>query len=119
MGYSSNQVIKPTVLFQRLQTLATYQTSSCSAKVPVSRFFRTGQTLKRLGIDWCNTDEFVNFGNAVSLYATQLAINAGSSTNLKIYRSSTDTIRPAQLARLQVTYYITYKGAKGTGSLTQ
>ena len=118
MGYSSNQIIKPTVAFTRLQTLATYQTSSCSAKTPINRFFRTGLTLKRLGVDWCNTDEFVNFGNSVPLYGGQLPIDQGSSTNLKIYRSSVDTIRPAQLARIQVTYYVTYKGAKGQGSLT-
>lgn len=91
MGYSSNQVIKPDVGFARLQTLQTYMTSSCSARSPVSRYFRTGQSLARLGVDWINTKEVTNIGATppVPLYGGQLPVDAGSSTNIKIYRSST------------------------------
>lgn len=97
MGYSSNQVIKPDVSFDRLQALQTYTTSSCSARTPVSRYFRTGASLGRLGIDWINTDELNDMaGNIpVPLYGTQLPVDAGSSTNIKIYRSSEATARPA------------------------
>lgn len=58
MGYSSNQIIKPDVGFERLQSLATYQTSSCDSSKPVSRYFKTLGTLRRLGIEWANTAEF-------------------------------------------------------------
>ncbi len=72
MGYSSNLVINPVVPFGRLQALQTYQTSSCSAKVPISRFFRTGMTLKRLGIDWGRTANILDWGNAAPTLATTL-----------------------------------------------
>lgn len=92
MGYSSNQIIKPNVDFSRLQSLATYQTSSCDSSKPVSRYFKTRQSLARLGIEWCNTDEYKNFKpatvlQATALYGNQLPINQGSSTNLKFYRA--------------------------------
>ncbi len=121
MGFSSNQVIKPDVPFDRLQTLQTYQTSSCSAKTPISRFFRTAQSLKRLGVDWSDTAQYATFGSTPPspLYGNQLPVNAGSSTNIKIYRTSASQsiTEAAEIGRLQITYYVTYKGAKGTGSL--
>lgn len=120
MGYSSNQIIKPSINFGRLQTLQNYMTSSCSATKPISRYFKTGGSLARLGIDWINTEEFANFdlNPPVELYGQQLPVDAGSSTNLKLYRSSAASTQPAEIGRLQLTYYIMYKGAKGQGSLT-
>ena len=96
MGYSANQIIKPSVDFARLQALQTYQTSSCDSGRPVSRFFKTTTALKRLGIDWCNTREITNFYPALAtqqqtLYGGQLPVNQGSSTNIKVYRSSNST----------------------------
>ncbi len=40
MGYSNNLVINPSIATDRLQTLASYNTSSCSAKAPISRYFK-------------------------------------------------------------------------------
>ena len=40
MGYSNNLVLNPDIPTERLQTLASYNTSSCSAKAPISRYFR-------------------------------------------------------------------------------
>jgi hypothetical protein len=90
-------------------------TSSCSATRPISRYFKTGGTLARLGIDWCDTREITDFGinPPTQLYGEQLPIDAGSSTNIKVYRPATNTIGAAQLGRLQLTYYVLYKGAKG------
>jgi len=62
MGYSNNLIINPSLLPERVQTLASYQTSSCSAKAPISRFFKLFKAQQRLGIEWCNTSEFANFG---------------------------------------------------------
>lgn len=62
LAYSANKVLNPNLTAAPLQTLATYQTSGCSARQPVKRYFRTATTLKRLGIDWCSTDEYVQFG---------------------------------------------------------
>jgi len=64
LGYSANKVINPDLQFGPLQTLATYQTSSCSANRPVKRYFNTASTLKRLGIEWCSTAEYPLFGSA-------------------------------------------------------
>ena len=62
MGYSNNLVLDPQLPTDRLQTLASYNTSSCSAKTPVSRYFRLLKAQKRLGVEWCNTTEYANFG---------------------------------------------------------
>lgn len=62
MGYSNNLIIRPDIATDRLQSLASYQTSSCSAKAPISRYFRTFKAQKRLGLEWCNTSEYASFG---------------------------------------------------------
>ncbi len=70
MGYSNSDVLYPPIDTERLQTLATYQTSSCSARTPVSRYFKTGSALLRQGVEWFNTSEFGDFDNnpPTSLY---------------------------------------------------
>lgn len=40
MGYSNNLVLNPAIPVGRLQTLASYNTSSCSAKTPINRYFK-------------------------------------------------------------------------------
>lgn len=52
---------------------------------------------------------------AVPLYGEQLGANQGSSVNLKVYRQTPGA--PATIGRLQVTYYVTFKGNKGANSL--
>lgn len=120
MGYSNNLVIDPALPPSRLQTLASYQTSSCSAKAPISRYFRLIKAQKRLGIEWCNTSEFTSFSAnpPVPLYNGQLAVNSGASTNIKVFRPSTAVSTKNQIGRIQVTYYVQYKGPKGTNTLT-
>jgi len=54
LGYSANNVLNPDLGFGPLQTLANFQTSGCSSLRPVKRYFKTGSTLKRLGIEWSN-----------------------------------------------------------------
>jgi len=97
-------------------------TSSCSAAKPISRYFKTGGALKRLGIEWCNTQEFLdgkfNASPPVPLYGGQLPADAGSSTNIKVFRPNQASETAAEIGRLQLTYYVLYKGAKGQGSLT-
>jgi len=121
LGYSANNVLNPQLGPGPLQTLATFQTSGCSARTPIKRYFKTTTTLKRLGINWCSTAEYVQFGAnppQQPLYGEQLPINAGSSTLFKVYRSAAATDTEAEIGRLQVTYYVQYKGAKGTTILT-
>ena len=57
-GYSNNSVILPAIQPDRLQTLATYQTSGCDPTKPISRYFRTGAALLRQGVEWFETGEF-------------------------------------------------------------
>ncbi len=120
MGYSNNLVLNPSIPTDRLQTLASYNTSSCSAKAPISRYFRLMKAQKRLGIEWCNTTEYGQFGAnpPVPLYNGQLGVDSGASTNIKVFRPSTSTATTDQVARLQVTYYVQYKGPKGLNTLT-
>lgn len=117
MGYSASECLFPEIVAERLQTLATYQTGSCSATRPISRYYRTGAALARQGIEWFNTDEFPQFGTSDPLYNGQLPKNQGSSTNIAINRPVTATGADAQLARCEVVYYVTYKGSKGTNSV--
>lgn len=115
LGYSANNVLNPGLLFGPLQSLATFQTSGCSARQPVKRYFKTATTLKRLGIEWCDTREYSDFGQnpPQPLYGEQLPANAGSSTLVRVFRSGTAIGSEQQIGRLQLTYYVQYKGAKG------
>lgn len=120
MAYSANNVLNPALPFGPIQALATYQTSSCSAKTPIKRYFKTASTLKRLGIEWCNTREYTGFGinPPIALYGDQLPESAGSSTLLKVFRPSTSSSTRNTIGRLQLTYYVQYKGAKSGTPLT-
>lgn len=108
MAYSANNILNPGLTSGPFQSMATYQTSSCSANRPVKRFFKTASTLKRLGIEWVSTAEYPNFGVTppVALYGDQLPINAGSSTLFKIFRASTAVGTRNAVGRVQLTYYI-------------
>ena len=117
MGYSNVEIMVPELQTERLQTLATYQTSSCQARRPVTRFFRTGAALARQGVEWFNTEEYSFFNGVDAMYNQQLTVDQGASTNIKVFRPRTNSDEPAQLGRMQVTYYVTYKGMKGVSSL--
>lgn len=98
-----------------MQSLAAYQTGSCNGLKPISRFFRTGTALKRLGIEWCNTTEYASFSTPnASLYNGQLPANSGSSTLLKVFRPATNAQASTVGGKIEITYYVTYKGTKGS-----
>ena len=79
-------------------------------------------TYRRFGIQYCSTDEFSAFGTSAgpypSLYGSSLLPDQGSSVLVRVFRNQTAS-SDNTLARLEVTYYITYKGNKGASSLTQ
>lgn len=117
-AYSASDVLLPAIAPDRVQTLATYQTGSCSQTKPISRYYNTTNALRRFGIQYCSTSEFIagDFGTSTDLYGAQLLANTGSSVNLKVYRQ-TAAISENTIGRLQLTYYVTYKGNKGKSSL--
>ena len=103
--------------------MATYQTGPCNQNKSINRFYNTANTYRRFGIQYCNTEEFELFGlpgtianPLVPLYADSLPVDAGSSVNVRAYRNKDGTIN--SLARLEVSYYVIYKGQKGVNSLT-
>lgn len=73
-------------------------------------------TKKKLGIDYFTTSEFVNFAGVNDLYADQLAAGTGPSVHFKVYRNGVNDAGPA--CRMQVTYYVRYRGTKGANDLT-
>lgn len=91
MAYSSNIVMTPTLNPDTAQTLASYQSGPCSAKNPISRYFKTNTALNRLGIEWFPCKEFPTFSltgdKAEPLYTGQLAVNSGSSTIITVNRA--------------------------------
>ena len=117
-GYSNNSVIFPEIDPARLQTLAAYQTGGCDPTKSVSRYFRTTQALLRQGVEWFDTLEYPQFGTNGGTYNDQLLANSGSSTQINVYRSAAAVTTKQQLARLEVIYYVTYKGTKGQNSIT-
>lgn len=118
MAYSPTVPINPTVAPGVLQSVANFNTSSCSARTPVKRYFKTASTLRRLGIDWCSTTEYGNFGTpGTSLYGGQLPPQNGSSTSFRVYRSQQASANQAEVGRIQLTYYVQYKGTKGINPL--
>ena len=116
-GYSNSSVIYPPIDPARLQTLATYQTGGCDPTKPISRYFRTGSALLRQGVEWFDTAEFPQFATAGGMYNDQLLVNTGSSSNINVYRNRVGVLTQQQVARLEVTYYVTYKGTKGVSSI--
>lgn len=61
-SYSPNQLIKPDLAFDRMQSMASYQTGPCSQNKSVSRYYALGYTKKKLGIDFDSCTNYVNYG---------------------------------------------------------
>ena len=117
-AYFASDIIAPNLPPARLQTLAAYQTSSCDSAKPITRYYNTKATLKRFGIDYVDTSQFAQFNGSGPLYGTQLPSDQGSSVNVKVYRASSPPGPTAfPIGRLQVTYYVTYKGNKGVSPI--
>ncbi len=96
--------------------MATYQTGPCDSSKAVTRYFNTAATYRRFGIQYCSTDEYVDFNTSSALYGGALPADQGSSLNIKVFRNGTDTAQ--KICRVEVVYYVTYKGNKGASSLT-
>ena len=73
-AYSQNEVMLPQIIPARVQTLATYQTGACNQNKAISRYYNTATTLRRFGIQYCDTTQFGSFGVVppVPLYGNQL-----------------------------------------------
>lgn len=100
-----------------MQAMSTFQTMPCNQNRSRSRYIPLGYTKKKLGIDYASTTEFASFGlNTVALYGEQLPAQTGPSMHFKVYRNATGTAGAS--CRMQVTYYIRYRGTKGTNALT-
>lgn len=116
MAYSASDVIAPQLQPQRIQTLAAYQTGPCNQNKSITRFYNTANTYRRFGIQYCSTSEFTDFNTSSALYGGQLQADQGSSQLVRVYRNTSGSID--NIARLEVTYYVTYKGQKGASSIT-
>ena len=88
--------------------------------------------MRRMGVDWCNTREYLEgkfnplgtgppqppatgppAGSPYTLYDNQLAYYSGSSSIVRLIL--TDPVPADQIiAKLQITYYVTYRGQKGS-----
>lgn len=71
----------------------------------------------RQGVEWFDTEEFPQFNGSNDLYNDQLLANSGSSTQIGVYRSRVGILTQQQMCRLELTYYVTYKGTKGESSI--
>lgn len=88
----------------------------CNQNKSISRYYSLGYTKKKIGIDYAPTSEYGDFGLATTaLYGGQLEEATGPSIHFKVYRNSVNETGPA--CRLQLTYYIRYRGTKGTNTL--
>lgn len=75
--------------FDRMQTLASYQTGPCSQNRSVSRYYALGYTKKKLGIDYdvCANYALYSAAAATALYGSQLPAGTGPSVHFKIFRN--------------------------------
>lgn len=118
--YSASKIITPNLQPERLQTLATYQTGGCDPTKPISRYFKTWKAIKRMGIDWAECRNYAQLDSnpPVTTYNGQLPVDQGSSSHIRVYRKRPAAAATGQIGRLEVTYYVMYKGQKGTNSIT-
>ncbi len=96
--------------------MSSYQTMPCNQNRSVNRYYPLAYTKKKLGIDYAPTDSFSDFANnTTNLYGGQLPAGTGPSVGYKIFRNTAGAAGPA--CRMQVTYYIRYRGTRGNNSL--
>jgi len=70
-----------------------------------------GYTKQKLGIDYFSTEEFQAFNTVDDLYGGQLPGGTGPSLHFKVFRNNDGIGGPS--CRMQVTYYVRYRGTKG------
>lgn len=121
LSYSPNQIINPALAPERMQAMSSYQTMPCNQNKSINRYYKLGYTKKKLGIDFLSTDSFPDFANnTTNLYGGQLPAGTGPSLHYKVYRNAQGLAAPAgPSCRMQLTYYIRYRGTRGNNSLVQ
>lgn len=118
-AYSPNQLLNPLITPEKLQSLSTFQTMGTTNDKTINRYYSLGYTKKKLGIDYCNTSEYNNFGaNSAALYGGQLPASTGPSLHFKVYRAAVDGNYTRDACRMQLTYYVRYRGTKGVTDIT-
>jgi hypothetical protein len=72
-----------------------------------------GYTKKKLGIDFDTTRNYPNYrlAGGAPLYNGQLPAGQGPSMHFKVFRNAAGVVKTA--ARVQLTYYVKYRGTKG------
>lgn len=117
LSYSPNVLLNPQLDAVKMQSQSTYQIMPCNQNRSVTRYFPLAYTKQKLGIDFFDTDEYTQFGIPDSiLYSGQLDGGHGPSLHFKVDRNSTGATSPA--CRLQITYYVRFRGTKGISDLS-
>jgi len=117
LSYSPNELLNPQLDAARMQAMSTFQTMPCNQNRSRNRYYPLSYTKKKLGIDYFTTSDFPGFGLATEdLYGGQLPAATGPSVHFKVYRNSVVETGPA--CRMQLTYYVRYRGTKGANDLT-
>lgn len=76
-------------------------------------------TKQKLGIDNFDTSEYPSFANdSINLYNGQLEGGTGPSVHFKVYRNVGPGAGQGPSCRMQLTYYVRYRGTKGANPLT-
>lgn len=118
-AYSPNELLNPSLTSEKMQSLSTYQTMGCSSDKSINRYYALGYTKKKLGIDYAATSEYVAFGASdEATYGGQLPAATGPSVHFKCIRGSINGAYTRDACRMQVTYYVRYRGTKGLGGIT-
>ncbi len=68
-----------------------------------------------MGINWadCSTYTQLSQNPPVPTYNNQLPVDQGSSSQIRVFRKRPDEALSGIVGRLEVTYYVIYKGQKG------
>lgn len=115
--YSDNTIIHPNLDFEKLNAMDTarhYGTDQV-----LTKFYGTEAALKKLGIEWCGTEEWLTDkfrGVAQKTYGDQLPIDRGASMHFRVNRPNLkdDASLPrAHTCRLVITWFMKFRGRKG------
>lgn len=68
-----------------------------------------------MGINWadCTTYDNLSANPPVATYNAQLPVDQGSSSQVRVFRKRPEQAANGIVGRLEVTYYLMYKGQKG------
>lgn len=112
LAYSPSEIIEPGVAGEALQTLTGYQSGNSTG--PISRYFNTARARKAQGVDWMPSGETVSMSDPnKTLYNGQLPAGKGACSHIRISRLRASEATPDPWVRVQVTYYVKWRGEKG------